>query len=66
MDTRITRVFREDGKVTIIHCGAWPDITAYERVEVDGERYFRLAHYGEHKLYRPNQRTRRMEYVRSI
>lgn len=65
-NVNITRVFKKDGKVTIIHCGEWPNITPYTRVEVDGERFFKLARYGEHKLYKPNKKTRTMEYVKSI
>lgn len=65
-NVNITRVFKRDGKVTDIHCGDWPDITHYTRVEVDGERFFKLAKYGEHKLYKPNKKTHCMEYVKSI
>lgn len=65
--TRITKVFRDkNGKVNLIHCGDWPDITVYKRVDIDGERYFMLAAYGNHKLYRPNKKTHCMEYVKSI
>lgn len=63
----ISRVFRDNnGRVYAIHCGEWPNITAYKRVDIDGERYFMLAAYGKHKLFRPNKQTRQMEYVRSI
>ena len=77
--TRITRVFRDqDGKVCVIHCGSWPNVTAYRRVIhcgswpnvtayrrviLGGERYFMLAAYGKSKLYRPNRETRCMDYV---
>lgn len=66
MNTRITKVFKRDGKVTMIHCGEWPNITAYQRVDIDGERFFKLYMYGEHKLYKPNKETHYMEYVKSI
>lgn len=63
--TRITRVFRDqDGKVCAIHCGSWPNVTAYRRVILGGEWYFMLAAYGKSKLYRPNRETRCMDYVR--
>lgn len=65
-NVNITKVFKKDGKVTIIHCGFWPNITEYKRVDVDGERYFILGKYGKSKLYKPNRETRRMEYVKSI
>lgn len=67
MNKTISRVFRdENGKVCGIHCGEWPNITAYRRVDIDGERYFMLAAYGKSKLFRPNKQTHQMEYVRSI
>lgn len=62
----ITKVYKKDGKVVMIHCGFWPNITGYKRVDIDGERLFMLADYGEHKLYKPNKQTRCMEYVKSI
>lgn len=65
-NVNITRVFKYDGKVTCIHCGFWPDITAYKRVDIDGERFFMLMKYGKHKLYKPNKQTHCMEYVKSI
>lgn len=66
MNTRITKVFKCGGKVTMIHCGEWPNITAYQRVDIDGERFFKLYMYGKHKLYKPNKKTHCMEYVKSI
>ena len=65
-NVNITKVFKEDGKVTIIHCGFWPDITVYKRVDVDGERFFMLEKYGKSKLYKPNKLSHCMEYVKSI
>lgn len=50
-------------KVCVIHCGSWPNVTAYRRVILGGERYFMLAAYGKSKLYRPNRETRCMDYV---
>lgn len=64
METRISRVFRKNGKVTCIHCGEWPNITVYDRVDIDGQRYFKLARYGKSKLYVP--KNGRMDYARSI
>lgn len=50
-----------------IVCGQFPqEVTEFERVEVEGERLFRLGRYGKHKLFKPNKKTRHMEYVRSI
>lgn len=68
MNTRISQVFRDaDGKVQRIVCGQFPqEVTEFERVEVEGERLFRLGRYGKHKLFKPNKKTRHMEYVRSI
>lgn len=68
MNTRISQVFRDNnGKVQRIVCGQFPqEVTEFERVEVDGERLFRLGRYGKHKLFKPNKKTRHMEYVRSI
>lgn len=66
MNTRITKVFKRGGKVTMIHCGEWPNITAYQRVDIDGERFFKLYMYGKHKLYKPNKKTHCMEYVKSV
>lgn len=65
-NVNITKVFKRDGKVIGIHCGYWPNITAYKRVDIDGERFFMLAMYGKSKFYKPNKQTRRMEYVKSI
>ena len=65
-NVNITRVFNKDGKVTDIHCGYWPNITAYKRVDIDRERFFMLDTYGKSKLYKPNKKTRCMEYVKSI
>lgn len=65
-NVNITKVFKRDGKVIGIHCGYWPNITSYKRVDIDGERFFMLANYGAHKLYKPNKQTRCMEYVGSI
>lgn len=62
----ITKVYRNDGKVTHIHCGYWPNITVYRRVDIDGERFFMLNSYGKHKLYKPNGKSHCMEYVKSI
>lgn len=42
------------------------EVTEFERVEVEGERLFILGRYGKHKLFKPNKKTRHMEYVRSI
>lgn len=66
MNTGISQVFRDaDGKVQRIVCGQFPqEATEFERVE--GERLFRLGRYGRHKLFKPNKKTRHMEYVRSI
>lgn len=65
-NVKITKVFRKDGKVTYIHCGQGLNITSYRRVDINGERFFMLANYGAHKLYKPNKQTRCMEYVGSI
>lgn len=66
MNARISQVFRDaDGKVRRIACGRFPqEVTEFGRVE--GERLFRLGRYGKHELFKPNKKTRRMEYVRSI
>lgn len=66
MNTRITKIFKRDGKVAMIHCGEWPNVTAYKRIDIDGERFFKLYMYGKHKLYKPNKKTHCMEYVKSI
>ena len=65
-NVNITKIFKKDGKVTFIHCGFWPNITGYKRVDIDGERFFMLERYGKSKLYKPNKQTRCMEYVKSI
>lgn len=65
-NVNITKVFKKDGKVIFIHCGSWPNITSYKRVDIGGERFFMLARYGAHKLYKPNKQSRCMEYVGSI
>ena len=66
MNDKISKVFRKDGKVTVIHCGEYPNITVYSRYELNGERFFIRDFYGKHKLYKPNKETRKMEYVKSI
>lgn len=68
MNTRIIQVMRDkDGKVQHIVCGQFPhEVTWFTRIEVDGERFFRLGRYGKHKLFKPNKKTRHMEYVKSI
>lgn len=66
MNNLISRVFRKGGKVTFIHCGTYPNITVYRRIDVNGERFFILDSYGKHRLYQPNKKTRRMEYVKTI
>lgn len=52
-DYRISNVFKQDGKVTMIYCGQWPNYTQFVRVEIDGERFFKLYRYGKRKLYQP-------------
>lgn len=66
VQTRIARVFRNAGKVNVIHCGEWPNITVFERVEINGERLFRCSAYGKANLYRPNKQTRCMEFVKAV
>lgn len=68
MNTGGSRVFRDaDGKAQRIVCGQFPqEVTGFERVEVEGERLFRLGRYGKHEPFKPNKKTRHMEYVRSI
>lgn len=65
-NVNITKIFKRNGKVTDIHCGYWPNITTYKRVDIGGERFFMLAAYGKSKLYKPNKKTHCMEYVKSI
>lgn len=66
VQTRITKVYRKNGKVSFVHCGEWPNITVFERVEIDGARFFRCASYGKTNLYLPNKQTRCMEFVKSV
>lgn len=65
-NVNIAKVLKKDGKVALTHCGFWPDITVYKRVDIDGERFFMLERYGKGKLYKPNKQTHCMEYVKSI
>lgn len=62
---KISKVFRTDGKVTAIHCGEYPAITVFNRIDIDGERYF-MPPFGKVRLYRPNKKTRMMEYVKDM
>lgn len=68
MNTKISLVVRdEDGKVQRVVCGQDPlEATEFERVEIVDQIYFRLGMYGKHKLFKPNKKTRHMEYVRSM
>ena len=50
---KISKVYKEDGKVQWIRTGIWPNIKSFNRIDIDGVRYFKCASYGKVNLYQP-------------